>query len=120
MNTGAGFVALRVQHGRSRFCRFEQIENSRQFPVLDFDKFQRLFRDVAAFGRHQRHHFADVAHAIRGYDRLVINHRPEIGTQASQIVPRDHGDDARQFLCFAGIDSEQIGVSIGTAQRLGV
>src|SRR4030095_8091991 len=55
--------------------------------------------------------------ATRSHDRLVIDHRPEIRTQAGQIVARDHGDDARQFLCLAGIDSEEIGGSIWHGTR---
>ena len=88
MHTGGGFVALRMQHRRSGLDGFEEIEDRRQFLIVDVDQFQRFFGDLARLGSYQRDHFADMAHATASHHRLIIDDWTEVGIESGEIVLR--------------------------------
>ena len=120
VHAGGGFVALGVQHRRTRLCRFEEIEYRRQFPVFDVDQLQGSFSDVARFGGNQRDDFSHMAHAIDRHHWLIVDDRPKIRIESVEIVARDNRRDTGKVERFAGVDANEIGVGVGTAQRFGM
>ena len=101
--------------------RLVNVQNRRQFLVVDFDQAQRFFRRIDAQGRNRRHRIADMAHFLHGDDRLIFEHRTVVRLDAfvvQNIVARQHRHDAGNFQRLGSIDLLMRACGIRTAENL--
>ena len=57
-------LGLRMQQRRRTFAGGERIDHRFERLIVDRDQFGGVLGDIAAFRHHQRHRFADIAHAL--------------------------------------------------------
>ena len=93
----ADVVGVLVMYNRCAFClSVVDVEDGRQFLVLDVDQPQRALGRVPVYGSHRRHFVADEAHLIGRQSRLVLefgHQSPVAVANRGHVLAGDHALD---------------------------
>ncbi len=117
-------LGLVVNARRIRVHRLRRVEQRRQRFVFDVDPMQRLLGDGLGLGRHERHAIAIEAHLAvqrEGVQRAGDRIRLTGGGvhDARQVLPGEHGCDARQGQGLGDVDADDTRVRKRAVQHLG-
>ena len=109
---GPGFG---MQDRRSRAARGLEVDHGFERPVFDVHQFGRILGEVAAFGHHQRHRLADIAHALDRQrpliDRRLQRDQERIG-QLAYVLAGDHRPYAGLRQRLGRVDADDVGMRV--------
>ena len=103
-----------------RLHRFQHVDHRGQRLPLDLHQFQGILCYITAFRRYRHHRFTGVAHFF--HRNRVFHHR--LGAEGGdriddfgRLTPGQYCIDPGQLSGRAGIDADNAGVGVGTAQH---
>ncbi len=104
---------------------FDRIEHRRQGIVCDFDLFRGLLRAAQILGDNDRDQLAVETHFVERDEVLIIGDfelfvRRYLQTRivAVEVIPIEHGQDARHAFSLGGVDADDARVRVRAVQRL--
>ncbi len=108
-----------VKARRSVCDRFVDVDNSRQFLIVDMNFAQRRFRCAPVERRDGGYRLPGIDGAIDRDDRLVfVLAAADVGLDIGEIFAGEHGDNSGKRLRLACVYSADACMSVRTAQKL--
>ena len=116
-----------VKNHRARLEGLSRVGDGRERLPVDVDQIERVFREIAALGEHERDGLADVANSIARERRLKTRGEARPRRQAHRNVPDrleiasgDDGRHSRQRAGALGVDRAESRVRVRRSQHRAV